>query len=201
MIRELVGEGWRSINQEFSPDTIWIPACNLRLAMLGIRHDESFSRHESLAGGILARRPRQVARLCRRPTSTGELPQYLPPPPLTRRLVIDVGGKDDPRAYLPDVAIKRALGQSCRSGVWPWRRGCGRWPNRSLVDRGEHKLRRLEIADSTGHIITVIEFLSPSRSLNSIPLPLGTQTPRNLARGSEPGDRSGANRFVDAARA
>lgn len=30
------------------------------------------------------------------------------------------------------------------------------------MDRGEHKLRRLEIADSTGHIITVIEFLSPS---------------------------------------
>jgi len=30
------------------------------------------------------------------------------------------------------------------------------------VDRGEHKLRRLEIADSAGHIITVIEFLSPS---------------------------------------
>ena len=35
-----------------------------------------------------------------------------------------------------------------------------------VVDRGEHKFRRLEIAEASGHIITVIEVLSPTNKID-----------------------------------
>ena len=86
------------------------------------------------------------------------------PPDLTasvdERLVIDVE-EEKPRTYVPDVAISESWDNPVGPAIGPGGAAVEA-AKPILVDRGEHKLRRLEIADSKGHLITVIELLSPS---------------------------------------
>lgn len=86
------------------------------------------------------------------------------PPDLTasvdERLAIDVE-EEKPRTYLPGVAISEPWDNPVGPATGPGGAAVEA-AKPILVDRGEHKLRRLEIADSTAHIITVLEFLSPS---------------------------------------
>ena len=77
----------------------------------------------------------------------GELPQYLTAS-IDERLVIDVEEKD-PRAYLPDVAISEPWDNPVGPAFGPGGAAV-EVAKPILVDRGEHKLRRLEIADSPG---------------------------------------------------
>jgi hypothetical protein len=74
------------------------------------------------------------------------------------RLVIDVE-EADPRAYLPDVAISESWAGPISEALGPGG-AVVQAATPLIVDRGEHKLRRLEIADSKAHLITVIELLS-----------------------------------------
>jgi hypothetical protein len=89
----------------------------------------------------------------------GELPSDLTAS-VDERLVIDVE-EEEPRTYLPDVSIS----ESWENPVGPALGAGGVAVEAArpiIVDRGEIKLRRLEIADARGHLITVIEFLSPT---------------------------------------
>jgi hypothetical protein len=91
------------------------------------------------------------------------------PPDLTasvdERLVIDVE-EERARAYLPDVAITEMWDKPSGPAIGPGG-ALVQTAKPILVDKGEQKLRRLEIAESGGHIITVIEFLSPSNKMES----------------------------------
>ncbi|MBM3834343.1 MAG: DUF4058 family protein [Verrucomicrobia bacterium] len=89
----------------------------------------------------------------------GELPPDLNAS-VDERLVIDVE-EEKPRTYLPDVAISESWDNPAGPAIGPGGAAV-ETAKPILVDRGEHKLRRLEIADSSGQLITVIEFLSPS---------------------------------------
>jgi hypothetical protein len=89
----------------------------------------------------------------------GELPADLTAA-VDERLVIDVE-EDEPRTYVPDVAISESWDNPVGPALGPGGAAVEA-AKPILVDRGERKLRRLEIADAGGHIITVIELLSPS---------------------------------------
>lgn len=94
----------------------------------------------------------------------GELPADLTAS-VDERLVIDVE-EEEPRTYLPDVAISESWDNPVGPAIGP----AGAVVEAAepiVVDRGEMKLRRLEISDSKGHLITVIEFLSPSNKADS----------------------------------
>jgi len=89
----------------------------------------------------------------------GELPGNLSAS-IDERLVIDVE-EEEPRTYLPDVAIGEPWDQPSGPALGPG--GAAVEAARPVVvDRGERKLRRLEIVDASGHIITVIELVSPT---------------------------------------
>ena len=94
----------------------------------------------------------------------GELPADLSAG-VDERLVIDVE-EEEPRTYLPDVAIS----ESWENPVGPALVPAGVAVEAAkpiVVDRGEHKLRRLEITDSRGHVVTVMKVLSPSNKLDA----------------------------------
>lgn len=89
----------------------------------------------------------------------GELPSDLTAS-VDERLVIDVE-EEDPRTYLPDLAISEAWDNPVGPALGP--DGTAVEAAKPIVvDRGEHKLRRLEITDARGHLVTVIEILSPT---------------------------------------
>ena len=89
----------------------------------------------------------------------GELPADLTAS-VDERLVIDTE-EDVPRTYVPDVAVSESWDNADAPVIGP-----GGAPVEAakpiVVDHGELKLRRLEILDSRGHLITVIELLSPT---------------------------------------
>ena len=94
----------------------------------------------------------------------GELPADLSAG-VDERLVIDVE-EEEPRTYLPDVAISESWDNSVGPALGP--AGVAVEAAQPIVvDRGEHKLRRLEITDSRGHIVTVMEVLSPTNKLGA----------------------------------
>lgn len=83
---------------------------------------------------------------------------------IEERLKIDVG-EEMPRTYVPDVAISE-----------PWdtagTRGGGtaiavETAQPVIVDFAELKARYLELSDSAGHVVTVLEVLSPSNKSDS----------------------------------
>jgi hypothetical protein len=89
----------------------------------------------------------------------GKLPSDLTAS-VDERLVIDVG-EEKPRTYLPDVSISEPWDNPAGPGVAT--AGVAVTAAKPIVvDVSEMKLRRLEIADAAGHLITVIEFLSPT---------------------------------------
>jgi hypothetical protein len=77
------------------------------------------------------------------------------------RLVIDAE-EDQPRTCVPDVSITESRDIPTEPAA-----GAGGLAVETarpiVVNRGEQKLRRLEIAEGSGHVITVIEFLSPTK--------------------------------------
>src|SRR5882757_9752824 len=88
-----------------------------------------------------------------------ELPQDLAAS-VDERLVIDVDA-EEPRNYLPDLSILESWDKSAGPALGPG----GTIVEAAkpvIVDRGEHKVRRLEIIGRDGRIITVIELLSPT---------------------------------------
>ena len=76
------------------------------------------------------------------------------------RLVIDVE-EEEPRTYLPDASISQQWGSSAGPAIGPGGVAV-EVAEPIIVEAGERKLRRLEIAERSGRLITVIEFLSPS---------------------------------------
>jgi hypothetical protein len=86
------------------------------------------------------------------------------PPDLTasvdERLVID-REEEEPCTYVPDVAITESWDSPGALALGPGG-ATVEAAKPIVVDRGETKVRRLEITDSKGHLIIVIEFLSPS---------------------------------------
>jgi hypothetical protein len=89
----------------------------------------------------------------------GELPADLTAS-VDERLSIDTW-EEQPRTYVPDVAIAEAWDLPAAAV-----QGAGGVAVEAaqpiVVDRSERKVRRLEITHASGHVITVIEFLSPS---------------------------------------
>jgi hypothetical protein len=80
------------------------------------------------------------------------------------RLAIDVG-EERPCAYVPDVSIS----ESWDNPVGPALGAGGVAVEAAepiVLDQDEMKVRRLEIADSAGHLITVLEFLSPTNKVD-----------------------------------
>lgn len=92
----------------------------------------------------------------------GELPDELTAA-VDERLKIDVD-EEVPRNYLPDVAISESWDGSLGQPLGPGGVAVEA-AEPTIVDVGEIKLRRLEITDSRGHIVTVIEFLSPTNKI------------------------------------
>src|SRR5437667_5197110 len=79
---------------------------------------------------------------------------------IDERLVIDVEEKE-PRTYVPDVAISESWDNPHGPALGP--EGVAvEAAEPVIVDHAESKLRRLEILDARGHLITVIELLSPT---------------------------------------
>jgi len=80
------------------------------------------------------------------------------------RFAFDAGDKRAPR-YLPDVSIS----EGWDTPVGPVLGAGGVAVEAAepiVVDQGEVKLRRLEISDAAGHLITVLEFLSPTNKID-----------------------------------
>jgi hypothetical protein len=123
----------------------------------------------------------------RPPTQTG---QAVLPHPACRFVVADglaqaLVEEEEPRTYLPDVAISEPWDQPGGPALGPT--GADIVTAKPIiVDRGEHKLRRLKIADTAGHIIAVIELLSPTNKVRRRAYrPMGAETPREPGGGRE----------------
>ena len=93
----------------------------------------------------------------------GELPQDLAAS-VDERLVIDVEA-EEPRSYLPDVSILESWDKSAGPVAGPGG-SVVEAAKPIIVDRGEHKVRHLEIVERDGRIVTVIELLSPTNKMD-----------------------------------